>query len=164
MRQWVNDQHPTLELKQTATYQDLFSAATIIDFELADCKSEAAIMHRLGTSDSLEIQLRKLGSYVYYRRTKDRIGANRMLGIRAPGSQTDIAPKWMLDDANLFSKVEWQRSERGNKMSRQHDHGSHAGHEGGAALHSGKFRGRGGGGKGSGKGKGGTAVPPKTQG
>ncbi|CAK9047089.1 Uncharacterized protein SCF082_LOCUS26441, partial [Durusdinium trenchii] len=105
VRQWVNDQHPTLELKQTATYQDLFSAATIIDFELADCKSEAAIMHRLGTSDSLEIQLRKLGSYVYYRRTKDRIGANRMLGIRAPGSQTDIDMKAELRYTRASSEV-----------------------------------------------------------
>lgn len=32
VRQWVNEQHPSLELKQTATYQDLFMAATIIDY------------------------------------------------------------------------------------------------------------------------------------
>lgn len=158
VRQWVNDQHPTLEAKQTAGYQDLFSAATIIDFELADCKSEAAVMHKLATSDSLEIQLRKLGSHV--RRTKDKFGASRMLGVRAPGSQSDIAPKWLLDEANLYSKVEWQRTERGQKMSRQ-DHGDH----GPKTKFAGKFRGRGGGSKGGGKGsKGGSSGPPKTQG
>lgn len=159
VRQWVNDQHPSLEMKQSSTYQDLFSAATIIDFELADCKSEAAVMHKLGTSDSLEIQLRKLGAHVYFRRTKDKFGASRMLGVRAPGSQSDIAPKWLLDEANLHSKVEWQRTERGQKMSR-HEHT-----EGGPKTKfAGKFRGRGGGGKGGGRGKGGANTPPKTQG
>lgn len=52
VRQWVNDQHPTLELKQSPGYQDLFMAATIIDFELAGCRSEAAVMAKLGTSDT----------------------------------------------------------------------------------------------------------------
>lgn len=153
VRQWVNDQRATLEQKQTPTYQDLFSAATIIDFELADCKSEPAIMHKLGTSDSLEIQLRKLGAFIYYRRTKDKFGANRMLGIRAPGSQTDIAPKWLLDEANLHSKIEWQRTERGQKMTRQ-EHGSHSsahtGEGGPKTRYAGKFRGRGSGSKGGG--------------
>eukprot|EP00438_Fugacium_kawagutii_P028961 Skav210522 [mRNA] locus=scaffold3045:170575:172536:+ [translate_table: standard] len=155
-RAWVNDQHPTPELKQSPAYQDLFTAATIIDFELADCKSESAIMHRLAISDTLEIHLRKLGSFVYYKRTKDRTGANRMLGVRAPGSGSDIAPKWLLDDANAHSKLEWQRAERGQKMNRaeQGQRGS-----GGRAYGGGKFRGRGGGGgKGGGRGSSG-AMP-----
>lgn len=75
-------------------------------------------MHKLATSDSLEIHLRKLGAFIYYRRTKDKTGANRMLGIRAPGTNSDIAPKWMLDDANTFAKTEYQRIERGQKMNR----------------------------------------------
>ena len=158
----MNDQHPTLELKQSPGYQDLFMAATIIDFELAGCRSEAAVMAKLGTSDTLEIHLRKLGSFIYFRRTKDRTGANRMLGVRAPGANADIAPKWLLDDANAHSKLEWQRSERGNKMSRQ-DHGGHGTGGGGHTKYVGKFRGRGGGTKGGGKGaRGGN--PPKTQG
>ena len=123
VRQWVNEQHPTLEQKQSPTYQDLFTTATIIDYELADCRSESSIMHKLATSDMLEIQLRKLGSFVYLRRTKDRAGAQRMLGVRAPGANADTAPKWMLDDANAFSKVEFQRVERGQKQNR-HDGGS----------------------------------------
>ncbi|CAL1127775.1 unnamed protein product, partial [Cladocopium goreaui] len=81
-RAWVNEQHPTPELKQSPAYQDLFTAATIIDFELAECKTEGAIMHKLATSDTLEIHLRKLAAYVYLKRTKDRTGANRMLGVR----------------------------------------------------------------------------------
>lgn len=150
VRQWVNKQHPTLEQKQSPTYQDLFTTATIIDYELADCRSESSIMHKLATSDMLEIQLRKLGSFVYLRRTKDRAGAQRMLGVRAPGANADIAPKWMLDDANAFSKVEFQRVERGNKQSRSD--GGGASSSGGGTRYAGKFRGRG---RGSGDGKGG---------
>ena len=101
----MNEQHPTIEQKQSGGYQDLFTAATIIDYEVASCKSEESLMHRLATSDTLEIQLRKLGAFIYLRRTKDKTGANRMLGIRAPGTNTDIAPKWMVDDANTFSKL-----------------------------------------------------------
>lgn len=162
VRQWVNDQHPAMEQRQGAAYQDLFTAATIIDYELAGCQNESSLMHRLATSDTLEIQLRKLGSFIYLRRTKEKAGALRMLGIRAPGTMTDIAPKWMLDDANSFSKVEWQRTERGNKQSRSEPGSGHSG--GGGGRYAGKFRGRGrgGGGKGGGKGRGGAA--PSTQG
>jgi len=153
VRQWVNEQHPTLEQKQGAAYQDLFTAATIIDYEVASCRTEEMLMHRLATSDTLEIQLRKLGAFIYLRRTKDKTGANRMLGIRAPGTNTDIAPKWMVDDANTFSKVEFQRQERGHKAQRYEGSGSGATSStpsaGGGAS---KFRGRGAGKKGGGRG------------
>ena len=145
VRQWISDQHPSLESRQTPAFQDLFTAASIVDFELGDCKTEMAIMQKLGTSDTLEIQLRKLGAFIYYRRTKDKTGANRMLGIRTPGSGADIAPKWMLDDANAHSKVEYQRTERGHKMNR-FDGGGNPG----PSRYAGKFRGRGGRGKGGG--------------
>lgn len=161
VRQWVNDQHPAMEQRQGAAYQDLFTAATIIDYELAGCQNESSLMHRLATSDTLEIQLRKLGSFIYLRRTKDKAGALRMLGIRAPGTMTDIAPRWMLDDANSFSKVEWQRTERGNKQSRG-EPGS--GHSTSGGRYAGKFRGRGKGGGGKGGGRGRNGAAPSTQG
>lgn len=105
-------------------------------------------MGKLAASDTLEIQLRKLGAFIYLRRTKDKTGAARMLGVRAPGTNADIAPKWMLDDANLHSKVEHQRLERGIKQQR----GEHSG--GG----SGKGDGKGKRGRGRGKAKGGSAT------
>ncbi len=164
VRQWVNEQHPTTEQKQGVQYQDLFTAATIVDYELASCKTEESLMHRLATSDTLEIQLRKLGAFIYLRRTKDKTGANRMLGIRAPGTNTDIAPKWMVDDANTFSKVEFQRQERGHKAQRYDGAGggqsSSSTSTGGGTA---KFRGRGNGKKGGGKGANGSKGP-KTQG
>ena len=125
VRQWVNEQHAGLEARNTTQFQDLFTAATIIDFELADCRSELDLMSKLAVSDTLEIQLRKLGSFIYFRRTKDKNGALRMLGVRAPGTNADIAPKWMLDDANLFSKAEYQRLERGGKLNKLEHGGGH---------------------------------------
>lgn len=142
VRQWVNEQHAGLEAKNTASFQDLFLAATIIDFELTGCRSENELMAKLATSDTLEIHLRKLGAFIYYRRTKDKTGANRMLGVRAPGTNADIAPKWMLDDANTHSKTEYQRIERGQKLSKL-EHGGSSG--GGKSDGKGRKGGRGGG-------------------
>ena len=53
VRQWVNEQHPNLEQKSTPRYQDLFTTATIIDYEVADCKTEGMLMQKLATSDAL---------------------------------------------------------------------------------------------------------------
>lgn len=63
VRHWVNEQRPSLEQKQSPAYQDLFMAAAIIDYGLAGCRTESALMHKLATSDALEIHLRKLGSF-----------------------------------------------------------------------------------------------------
>ena len=156
VRQWVNEQHPTLEQKNSVQYQDLFMAATIIDFEVADCVTEGALMQKLATSDSLEIHLRKLGAFIYYRRTKDKTGANRMLGVRAPGTNADIAPKWMLDDANTHSKTEMQRIERGSKMAKS-DYG------GGGGGGAGKTRKGDGKGRGRGRGKPSSGLPHKAE-
>ena len=60
VRQWVNEQHPSLEQKATPQYQDLFMTATIIDYEVAECKTEGMLMQKLAVSDALEIHLRKL--------------------------------------------------------------------------------------------------------
>ena len=157
VRQWVNEQHPSLEQKNTPQYQDLFMTATIVDFELAECRSEGMLMAKLATSDALEIHLRRLGAFIYLRRTRDKTGANRILGIRAPGSNTDIAPKWLLDDANLHSKTEFQRQERGAKASKYEGHG-------GGEVRQRKGDGGGRGKKGGGRGKKGGGASSSTQG
>lgn len=160
MGQWAT---PILTTKANcAVYQDLFSAATIVDYEVAGCRTEDSFMHKLASSDTLEINLRKLGAFVYLRRTQDKAGANRMLGIRAPGSQTDIAPRWMVDDASAFSKVEYQRLEKVQGL--EGGGGSAGGSQGGNAYSKGsKFRGRGGGGGGKRGAKGGGSSGAKTQ-
>ena len=63
----------------------------------------------------LEIELRKLGAWMYERRTGDKSGATRILAIRAPGSNSDVIPKWLLEEATIHSKNEFQRAERVSK-------------------------------------------------
>ena len=49
---------------------------------------------------------------MYFSRTGDVAGANKMLALKAPGSQVDVAPSWVVTDATSFSKSEHQRDER----------------------------------------------------
>ena len=144
VRQWVNEQHAGLEAKSSSQFQDLFTAATIIDFELAGCRSESEVMVEAGYVRQLwRSTCGSWGAFIYFRRTKDKTGANRMLGVRAPGTNADIAPKWMLDDANTHSKTEYQRIERGQKLSKLEHGGGHVG--GGKSDGKGRKGGRGGG-------------------
>ena len=93
----------------------MFTSATQVDFQTASCKSESAIMQLLGSSDLLEIELRKLASFIHARRTGDRMAAIHMLAVRPPGVASDVAPAWLVDEASLHSKWETQRVQRGNK-------------------------------------------------
>ena len=69
-------------------------------------------MKFLGTSDLMEISLRRLAAYMYESRSGDRTGALHMLGVSPPGSQTDVAPGWLVQSATAHSKAEHQRAER----------------------------------------------------
>ena len=69
-------------------------------------------MQALNTEDMLELNLRRLGAYVYESRTKDSRGAAFMLAVAPPGAGTDIAPTWLVADATVHSKTEHQRDER----------------------------------------------------
>ena len=111
VRGWVTDQFPA-GARDNPQFQDLFTSATVVDFETAPCKTEQALMKKLASSDVLEVNLRKLASYVHYQRTKDKHAANLMLGIRAPGTGTDIAPRWLVDSAGSGSKMEYKARER----------------------------------------------------
>ena len=85
-------------------------------------------MQLLGSSDLLEIELRKLASFIHVRRTGDRRAAIHMLAVRPPGMASDNAPSWLVDEASLHSKWELQRVQRGNKGG-----GVKSGDEGGSA-------------------------------
>ena len=114
VRSWVTDQFP-FGARDSPTFQDLFTTATNIDFELAGAESETVLMQRLPSSDSPEIGFRKLGALIYKRRTGDNIGAARLLAVRAPGTAIDIMPRWATEDATAFSKAEHQIHERVSK-------------------------------------------------
>ena len=70
------------------------------------------------TDDLVELYLRRLASYVYGTRTGDWSGANYMLAVKAPGSEVDIAPDWLVTDATAFSKAEHQRATRVHEDSK----------------------------------------------
>ena len=69
--------------------------ATAVDFAVKDYDSKDALMRFLGTSDPMEITLRRLAAYMYESRSGDRTGALHLLGVAPPGSKTDVAPSWL---------------------------------------------------------------------
>ena len=151
VRSWITDQFP-IGSRDSPSFQDLFTTATNIDFELAGADNEMILMQKLATSDALEIGFRKLGAYIYQKRTGDKTGAARLLAIRTPGTAVDVMPKWAIEDATAFSKSEFQRDER---VSKNNKHDYAGGGSGGGGYKGGGQGKKGKGGKGKGKGKGG---------
>ena len=106
LREWLTDHYP--EAKSDHRWVDLWSSAAVVDLEIGQSQG-AELELKLSTSDSLELHLRRLASYVYEVRTHDIKGAQRLLATRPPGSQQDIAPEWMVQDATAYTKREHQR-------------------------------------------------------
>ena len=50
-----------------------------------------------------------------------------MLAVKAPGSEVDIAPSWMVSEATTYSKGEYQRSERVKSLNKQKEKGDRKG-------------------------------------
>ena len=84
-------------------YQDLWHAATAIDYRLAQETSEAGILRALASDDAMELWLRRFSSYVYYKRTGDKAGAMHMLAVAAPGGGTDLAPQWLVSETSAYA-------------------------------------------------------------
>ena len=77
----------------------------------------------LATNDFLELFLRRLASYVYLTRTGDKTGAMQMLGAVPPGTQADIAPGWMVNEASSYSRAEWKRNQQTGNQQKQNQRG-----------------------------------------
>jgi len=105
-REWLTSNYPNA--KSDHRWVDLWSSAVAVDFEIGQSQG-AELERKLSTSDSLEMHLRRLASYVYEARTHDTKGAQRLLATRPPGMQLDIAPEWMVQDATAYTKLEYQR-------------------------------------------------------
>ena len=129
-----------------ATYFELFSIATAVDFQLRGLKTALEVTKALSESDQMEMGLTRLSSYIHLQRTGDVAAANSLLALRVPGSLTDVAPKWQLEEASLHSQSEYKRQIRGRA---QH---------GGPQQPGGKGAGKAGKGK-KGKGAKGSATP-----
>ncbi|CAK0839421.1 unnamed protein product [Prorocentrum cordatum] len=91
---------------------DLWNAATSIDFTTARVKSQVELLNLLAGDDGLEMNLRRIASSVYDKRTGDKSGAQKMLAIPPPGAGVDLAPTWLVTEATAHSKMEHQRAER----------------------------------------------------
>eukprot|EP00933_Yihiella_yeosuensis_P011689 TRINITY_DN119254_c0_g1_i1.p1 TRINITY_DN119254_c0_g1~~TRINITY_DN119254_c0_g1_i1.p1 ORF type:complete len:225 (-),score=19.05 TRINITY_DN119254_c0_g1_i1:615-1226(-) len=110
VRDWMQTNYS--HLQSSAQYTDLWTTAAQVDFKLAKAKSPSQLIHLLSSDDSTEVSLRRLASWVYEKRTKDRTGASSMLAVQPPGLETDVAPQWLVASATTHSKSEYQRDER----------------------------------------------------
>ena len=131
-----------------------------MDYLLGGCKTQTELLTKLASDDALELHLRRLASYVYEMRTKDKVGAAAMLAVRPPGSSADLAPTWLVSEATAHSKAEYQRDERVSSAWKRDSRpggrgGGHSGSIGGSSEQAAGGRGRGGDGGGRGRGRGG---------
>ena len=116
-RDWLRAEYTGA--RSSPTWTDLWSAATAVDFAAANAKDQKELITILATDDAVEINLRRLASFSYERRTGDSSGAAYMLAVSPPEAQKDVAPDWMVGDATLQSKAEHQCSERVTATSRE---------------------------------------------
>ena len=93
-------------------WTELWHLATEVDFRLGGVQTDQELFAVLASDDSLEMQMRRLSSYIYESRTGDKAGAQQMLAVAAPGQDVDLAPTWLVRDATEHSRVEHQRAER----------------------------------------------------
>ena len=108
VRDWSNLRYRGVKDNNNPEWNSLWSAASEVDFAVKQARpgNEATF---LATSDSMEIKLRQLASHVHYTRTGDLTAATQMLAIKPPGSSTDVAPRWLVEDVTAFSKLEHHR-------------------------------------------------------
>ncbi|OLP95779.1 hypothetical protein AK812_SmicGene22019 [Symbiodinium microadriaticum] len=111
-REWLNQMIP-LDRRGDALYLDLFNQASLVDFAVKDARgSQAQALSLIARSDTAEVALRRLASYVHEKRTGDRDAAVSMLAIKPTNLSHDIAPAWLVSEAALFAQGEHKRRER----------------------------------------------------
>ena len=152
-REWVSREFESM--KNTDAFIDFWHLATEVDFQLDQHHGEEAKLAVLAGDDGMEMKLRRLAAKVHELRTGDRDAAMHMLAVSMPGRKSDLAPGWMVSDAQLHSKHNHQQAERvGKSFSR--GGGSGGGDSRGRGQSRGGFgKGDAGFGKGEGDGKGG---------
>ena len=147
VREWINVQYTGHRAGDQFT--DLWTLASSVDMVLGRCVSDAEIMQLLSSDDQMEIALRRLASYVYEARTQDRSGARAMLAVLPAGGNNDIAPTWLVSEAAVRSRNEYQTAERVSRgRGRGRGRGGHDGTSdytpsGDAGRGRGRARGRG---------------------
>ena len=142
VREWLTAQYRGD--RGSDQFQDLWQIVTLVDQSLGRERTVAGAFQTLATSDALATSLRRLAAYVHEARKGDREAARSMLAIRPPGSAKDLAPTWLVKDANEYSKTEAKIRERVNR-GRGRGRGAQAAPAGAdGAQDANKGRGRGG--------------------
>ena len=114
IREWLDRRFQGPKNNDNPSWVDLWNAASEIDFRLEQAIPGTEMMV-LATDDGLEIKLRRLAAHAHLTRTGDLNSATHLLAIKPPGTNTDVAPSWLLTEATTFSKSEHQRAERVSK-------------------------------------------------
>ena len=141
MREWVDFAFSST--KGSELWIELWDRAAPIDYELAKFTNNEDLIAFLASSDTMEMNLRRLASKKYLARTGDRSGAQHMLALQAPGQQSDVAPTWMVAESTTHSKAEHQRAERVRAQRKGDDRGKGDGKGGGGQKGKGKGKDKG---------------------
>ena len=89
---------------------EVWDRASQIDFHAAKYTTDESLLAFLASDDTCEVNLRRLASLKYKMRTGDKTGATAMLGIKAPGSSSDVAPGWLVQEVTAYSTAEHKRA------------------------------------------------------
>ena len=111
MREWLQQRFSGDKSNANPEWVHLWMIATQVDFNVAKAPG-GDVMALLSSDDNLEIWLRELSSYVHYQRTGDLNSATRMLAFSPPGTNTDIGPAWLVQQATAYATTEHNRNER----------------------------------------------------
>ena len=111
LREWINLRFQGEKSNRNPTWTHVWHTATECDFAILRVGSGNE-MALLASDDGLEMKLRELASYVHFWRTGDLTSSTNMLAVKPPGTETDVAPAWLVDESTTFSKAEFQRSQR----------------------------------------------------
>jgi hypothetical protein len=100
--------------KRSDVWIDLWTIASSSDFRVAEAsqRGDATVINLLNSDDTIELGFRRLAAYIHEDRPGDHVAGMRMLGVPAPGSKSDVAPNWLLEESGLASKFEHQRDVR----------------------------------------------------
>ena len=111
LRVFVNELFP-MDRRNDPVYAEMFSSASTIDYMLAGLSARERL-EVLASSDTAEIILRRVGSYLHLQRTGDADAAFAMLAVKPQNGKADINPLWLLNEGGTYSLAEHRRKERG---------------------------------------------------
>ena len=87
-------------------------SCVLVDFKVKDAGSPVQVLSMIEQSDTCEIALRRLASWIHEKRTGDMDAAQSMLAVKPSSFASDIAPSWLVTEASTYSQSEHKCKER----------------------------------------------------